>query len=140
MSTLILWPTDTYTGLELLSELRNAWTQREMSQATSSVIVVVMHILLSLTFCRVGILRSQQQQNKTKTFVKSICFGCFCVSVFCRTFPSTLPEAAVSGKLSPPFCRAAICRGKETKIKVKKAYKYKKQQTAPFLFFNLCVT
>lgn len=48
VSRLILCPTETYTGLELLSQLRSA-------------------------------------------------------------FPSTLPEATVSGKLSPPFCRAAIC-------------------------------
>ena len=49
---------------------------------------------------------------------KPICFY-YCACVLCRTFPSTLPEAAVSGKLSPPFCRAAICGGKGTKIKVR---------------------
>ncbi len=50
VSTLILWPTDTYTGLELLSELRSACRKANDSSycCTSislSVIVIVMHVL-----------------------------------------------------------------------------------------------
>lgn len=39
--------------------------------------------------------------------------------VLCFTFPSTLPEEAVSGKLSPPFCRVAIWRSKINKKNIK---------------------
>lgn len=82
VSRLILWPTDTYTGFELLSELRSAWFQRQKSAVTfqhssRSPVVIIIKNLLRLTFGNEGFLWSQQQQDNA--FVRGICFYFLCI-------------------------------------------------------------
>lgn len=144
VSMLILWPMDTYTGFELLSELRSAWTQRNIGNNFSlSLSFFLYSIVYHHTLCWVWLFSSLwnlwrlQQQNNTsvKAFV-SLCV-CLCLS-FNAPFPALCRRRLWVGSCLLLSAEQLSVETKKQKSKSKQKYNTPKHKSANWELLTHC--
>lgn len=137
-----------YTGLQLLSELRRAWTKRQTSLVTflPSLSVIVRYILSSMTFRQGCTLNSNTTTPLLKVFVPIFLSVCPLAHLSEHFAWGGCEWEAVSSFLQSSY----LCKQNKNQRQRCTACQYKQQHTetinlllrlyTPVLFFKLCMT